>query len=78
MIGLTNPELFTYVETDMSVETESPRSRGALTMDLRPAAKKPSVCGKIALDVDREKFLQVLLGACETITRQRREKGYAS
>lgn len=79
VIGLTNPELFTYVETDMSVETESPRSRGALTMDLRPAAgKKPSVCGKIALDVDREKFLQVLLGACETITRQRREKGYAS
>ncbi len=79
VIGLTNPELFTYRETTISVETESARSRGALTMDLRPGAERQdSVCGKIALDVDREGFLKVLLRACETITRQRREKGYAS
>ncbi|MCI9307218.1 MAG: nucleoside hydrolase [Lachnospiraceae bacterium] len=79
VMGVIYPELFTYRETHISVELESRESRGALTMDLRPKEKREKQAnGKIALDVDRDKFLQLLLESCKILTAERRKKGYDS
>lgn len=79
VMGVIYPELFSYRTTNISVELESRESRGALTMDLRSKEKreKPEN-GKIALDVDRKRFIQVLLDSCQKITDERRKKGYVS
>ena len=79
VMGVIYPELFTYRETHISVELESRESRGALMMDLRPKEKRERQAnGKIALDVDRDKFLQLLLESCKILTAERRKKGYDS
>ena len=77
VMGVIHPEYFSYLDTNISVELESRISRAALTMDLRPSAEGPKT-GKIAMDVEREKFLQVILDSCQKLTDERRKKGYAS
>lgn len=70
VIGVIRPDIFEYRSTPVSVELNSRYSRGALVLDLRENGSGEKN-GKIAMDVRREKVLELIFESCRLL----REKG---
>ena len=64
--ALIDPAMFTTYEAYITVEVEGEHSRGATMTDLRPEGLRThGANGRVAMDIDREKYLQLLVSACE-------------
>lgn len=68
--ALIDPTLFTLHNAVLDVDIEGKYSRGGVVVDLR----KPSIGTKthclVALDVDRSRFLQLILDSCDKLTNR--------
>ena len=70
--GLIDPRMFTYRRCYVEIDLDGRYSRGGMNADLRPDARRKIPCnGRIALDVDRKAFLELLLRSCEILTERK-------
>lgn len=69
--ALIDPAMFTTYDAYITVEVEGEHSRGATMTDLRPEGLRThEVNGKVAMNIDREKYLQMLVSACEALAKR--------
>lgn len=72
VLGLVEPRLFSYEQSYMEVDLVGRFTRGALAADIRTEPRRHfPYNGKIALDVDREAFLQRLLDSCAALAKRK-------
>ena len=73
--GVMEPRLFTYEQCGIEIDLDGRLTRGGCVIDLRPEPRREfPYNGKVALDVDREGFLSLLLAACRTLAQQKEGK----
>lgn len=71
MVSIIEPDMFTYEDARIEVDLDGSISRGGCVVDLRPAFRrtKPNN-GKVALDVDRERFFQLIMTSCDRLAAE--------
>ncbi len=73
--GVIQPRLFRYEQCGIEVDLDGRLTRGGCVIDLRPEPRREfPYNGKVALDVQREGFLEMLLTACRTLALQKEGK----
>jgi len=66
--GVIDPRMFDYEHTKLAVDLDGCVSRGACYIDLRPEPRRNfPYNGKAAIDIDRKKFLELIIESCENI-----------
>lgn len=68
--GLIDPSLFVRYDAQVDVDTQGQYSRGACVVDLRPEAEERHNNAKVAMDVDRERFLRLITESCDMLAGQ--------
>lgn len=65
VVALSHPEIFTFKELFVEVELSGQYTRGATVGDVHSLKEQaPNV--KVALDLDREKFIEILIESCQS------------
>lgn len=68
--GLIDPSLFVRHDAWVDVDTQGQYSRGACVADLRPGEqKRPAANAKAAMEVDRKRFLNLIVESCDKIAK---------
>lgn len=66
--GLIDPSLFVRYDAWVDVDTQGQYSRGACAVDLRPVEMREQPDNaKVAMEVDRERFLHLIMESCDKI-----------
>lgn len=73
---MIEPDIYTGEEVFLDCEIDSVVSRGSCIVDLRPLGRRiKPLNAKVYFDVDREKFLKLLLELCDVLEADLKEKG---
>ena len=69
VVALTHPEVFTSKDLYVQIDTQGEYTRGATVPDNFGLLKMKPNC-KCLLDVDREKFVQIMIEACKNFSKE--------
>lgn len=69
VVALTHPEVFKSKDLYVQIDTQGEYTRGATVPDNFGLLKKDPNC-KCLLDIDREKFVQIMIEACKSFSKE--------
>ena len=69
VVVLTHPEIFTWKECYVEIDTEGEYTRGSTVPDYYGLKGKKANC-KCLVDVDREKFVEIMYEACKSFSKE--------